>query len=148
MGKQDIQQDDCVHEVLYMIPSTKYQYEKDGEKVLSAEYDDVPFSYQQLNSPIHHYLNYHGGCYCNSNCRAPFNASTPELTDSSTNNSPWYPTPVQLVDPPMTEAGNKPAATIKRKITRRKTKSIKMTKSKSIFERIKTLFSFSANKTQ
>ncbi|OAD02889.1 hypothetical protein MUCCIDRAFT_109736 [Mucor lusitanicus CBS 277.49] len=39
------------HDVLYMIPSTKYQYEKDGEKTLQQDHmeDDMPANITQVN---------------------------------------------------------------------------------------------------
>jgi hypothetical protein len=143
MDKSDVLKDDRVHEILHMIPSTKYQYEGGSEKVLLVE---QPFSYQQFNTPVHPITksNYHAGCYYTDCKDASFNLSTPELTDSSASNSPRFPTPVQLVDPPIVEAvfTDKPA---KRNTTLHKTKSIrtkKVTRSKSFFEKIKDLFSF------
>lgn len=145
MERHNSSQVDCVHKVLYMVPSTKYQYEKDCDKVLSVEYDDALFTSHQVSLSTHRYPNatsnnYHHGCCCSMNCRgAFFHTVTPELTDSSSSNSLPHPIPVQLVDSPMKETVfADETVTVKNKVSKRKL----------FFERIKFLFTLPANKSK
>ncbi|KAK4516745.1 uncharacterized protein ATC70_011723 [Mucor velutinosus] len=111
------------HDVLYMIPSTKYQFERDGEKTLLQDYmgDDMPANTNQING------------------NDMLSSSPPALTQFLGKH-----VPVQLYDnpPPALSITNVPSST--RSTGRSRSLSTKKSSlRKSFFHKVKSFFLYS-----
>lgn len=118
------ERDSLSHDILYMIPSTKYQFEKDGEKTLLQDHneDDMVSNLNQFNR-------------------------NETLSRSPALNTPRKHVPIQLYDNPSPALSITDVPSSKRSIRHRfLSRSLSTKKAplhKSILHRVKSFFSYS-----